>query len=79
MTSAEEVGRILADAYPAARVLYLAALLSKEAGSGSGGLIVVGGSAVEIYTRGAYASADIDLSLIGNRYYRFSSSGGSLG
>jgi hypothetical protein len=61
MTSAEEVGRILAGAESSVRVLYFAALLARESGLGATGLIVVGGSAIEIYTRGSYASGDIDL------------------
>jgi hypothetical protein len=38
-----------------------AALLARESGLGSEGLTVVGGSALEIYTTGDYASDDIDL------------------
>ncbi len=61
MTSAEAVGRILAEAGLADRAAYLGALLAREAGLGSLDLIVVGGSAIEIYTRGGYASGDLDI------------------
>jgi hypothetical protein len=61
MTSQEEVGHILSQADSSVRVLYFAALLARESGLGSAGLIVVGGSAIEIYTRGGYASGDIDI------------------
>ena len=40
------------------RILTFAALLAKASGSD---VIVVGGSAIEVYTRGGYTSGDIDL------------------
>ena len=43
------------------RILYFAALLRREAGLGPDDLVVVGGSAIEIYTEGAYVSGDIDI------------------
>lgn len=46
---------------PARRTLYVTAMLSAEAKLKDRGLIVVGGSAIEIYTRGAYVSDDIDV------------------
>lgn len=49
------------DAAPYLRIRAFAALLARESGLGSEGLTVVGGSALEIYTTGAYASDDIDL------------------
>jgi len=65
MISPNEVGRILADADLSVRVLYFSALLARETGLGQDGLVVVGGSAIEIYTRGRYASGDIDV--VGDR------------
>lgn len=59
MTSGEEVGRILQgtrEKYN--RVLFFAALLAQESGSD---VVIVGGSAIEIYTRGDYVSGDIDI------------------
>jgi hypothetical protein len=61
MTSAEEVGRILSNADKAVRVLHFTALLAREAGVGPTGMIVVGGSAIEVYTQGGYVSGDIDI------------------
>ncbi len=59
MTSADEVGRILASTPKSHdRILYFAALLAKESGSE---VVVVGGSAIEVYTRGGYVSGDIDI------------------
>lgn len=46
---------------PYQRVRLFAALLARQSGLGSEGLTVVGGSALEIYTLGDYASDDIDL------------------
>jgi hypothetical protein len=43
------------------RILYLAAMLSTELTRPEGSVIVVGGSAIEVYTLGAYTSGDIDL------------------
>jgi hypothetical protein len=43
------------------RLLCFAALLRQEAGLGPDDLVVVGGSAIEIYTEGAYVSGDIDI------------------
>jgi len=62
MTTADEVQAVLAGISEAdRRVLYFAALLRREAGLGPDDLVVVGGSAVEIYTQGAYVSGDIDI------------------
>lgn len=44
---------------PATRTLYFSAMLAAEAGNLD--VVVVGGSAIEIYTEGAYVSGDIDL------------------
>jgi hypothetical protein len=64
MTSSEEVGRILMKSTAPVKVLNFAALLGRETGLGES-LIVVGGSAIEIYTRGDYASGYIDI--VGDR------------
>lgn len=59
MTTAEEMGRILSETPEKHnRILVFAALLQAESGSD---VIVVGGSAIEIYTRGGYVSGDIDV------------------
>lgn len=65
MTSEGDLVEILAKAGDRDRVvLEFAALLAAESGLGDQ-LVVVGGSALEIYTRGGYASGDIDL--VGDR------------
>ena len=61
MTATEVVGRILSEVDASVRVLYFGALLAREAGLGPEGMVIVGGSAIEIYTRGGYVSGDIDL------------------
>ena len=43
------------------KVRTFAALLGKESGLGAEGLTIVGGSALEVYTEGDYASEDVDL------------------
>ncbi len=43
------------------RTLWFAALLGREARLGPDDIVVVGGSAIEVYTRGGYVSGDIDL------------------
>jgi hypothetical protein len=59
MTGSNEVGRILASTpHKHERILYFGALLAKESGSD---IIVVGGSAIEVYTRGKYVSGDVDI------------------
>jgi hypothetical protein len=61
-TSREEVARILRSQTGAAtRDLYFCALLTREVGDREAPTVVVGGSAVEIYTEGQYISGDIDL------------------
>jgi hypothetical protein len=52
---------LLRETAPDRRLRIFAALLAKESGLGTDGMTVVGGSAVEIYTEGAYVSEDIDL------------------
>ncbi|MFY9716711.1 MAG: hypothetical protein WAK40_02080 [Thermoplasmata archaeon] len=62
MTHPSEVGSILGLVKEDdRRILYFAALLRREAGLGPDDLVVVGGSAIEIYTEGAYVSGDIDV------------------
>jgi hypothetical protein len=62
MTTSSEVGSILASVKEDdRRILYFAALLRKEAGLGPDDLVVVGGSAIEIYAEGTYVSGDIDI------------------
>jgi hypothetical protein len=43
------------------KILYLGALLASALGPGAGPVIVVGGSAIEVYTSGGYVSGDIDV------------------
>ncbi|MCI4327043.1 MAG: hypothetical protein L3K16_05345 [Thermoplasmata archaeon] len=59
MTGAVEVGRILRSTPKSYdRILNFAALLAHEIGSD---VVVVGGSAIEVYTKGGYVSGDIDI------------------
>lgn len=65
-TSREEVARVLRSLQDTAtRDLYFCGLLSREAGELDAPVLVVGGSAIEIYTKGEYVSGDIDI--VGNR------------
>lgn len=59
MTTVADVARVL-ESTPEKynRTLYFAALLARASGSE---VVVVGGSAIEIYTRGGYVSGDIDI------------------
>jgi hypothetical protein len=62
MRTAKEVGSILAEiSEEDRRILYFAALLRQAAGLGPDDLVVVGGSAIEVYTEGAYVSGDLDI------------------
>jgi len=61
MNSVERVSRILGEAEPGLRVACFRALLATEARLGPDDMIIVGGSALEIYTRGGYTSSDIDV------------------
>jgi len=60
MTTADDVEPMLAaESDSATRTLYLSAMLAVA--SGNLDIIVVGGSAIEVYGGGAYVSGDIDL------------------
>jgi hypothetical protein len=62
MIEAREVERALGAARTSAeRILYFAGVLSTAVGGLEGPVVVVGGSAIEVYTVGAYTSGDIDL------------------
>ena len=57
--NADELGRVLAKARSGGeRNLWLGALLTKEAATD---VVIVGGSAIEVYTGGMYVSGDTDL------------------
>ena len=59
MTTADEVARILeGEPQREQRILNFGALLARESGSE---VVVVGGSAIEVYTRGRIVSDDIDI------------------
>jgi hypothetical protein len=59
MTAASKVAEILAStAMSYDRILAFGALLARESGSD---VVIVGGSAIEVYTRGGYVSGDIDI------------------
>jgi hypothetical protein len=62
MIEAPEVEQALGAAETSAeRILYFAGMLSTALGRLEGPVVVVGGSAIEVYTVGAYTSGDIDL------------------
>jgi hypothetical protein len=62
MTSVEELRKALERASsPTERRVYFVALLSRDAGWKADDAIVVGGSAIEVYTSGRYTTGDIDL------------------
>ena len=65
-TRAEVREILLSEDSPDLRIRTFAALLSEESGLGTKGLTVGGGSAIEIYTRGAYLSEDVDI-LVDNK------------
>ncbi len=57
-----EAGKVLLrEEAPVRRLRLFAALLARESGLGTDGMTVVDGSAIEIYTEGAYVSEAIDL------------------
>ncbi|MDE1836836.1 MAG: hypothetical protein KGJ23_09495 [Euryarchaeota archaeon] len=61
MVSREEFDSILSnEPRPDRRVAFLGALLATESGLGDR-LVIVGGSAIEIYTDGMYVSGDVDI------------------
>lgn len=57
----QEVRELATVADPLEKALRLAALVSRQFRAAGWELVVVGGSAVEFYTEGAYMSGDIDL------------------
>ena len=62
MTTAADVEAVLASTEdPALRILYFAALLRAEASLGPDDVVIVGGSAIEVYAQGAYVSGGIDV------------------
>lgn len=62
MTSVEELREALErTSSPAERRLHFVAILSRDAGWKPDDAVVVGGSAIEIYTSGRYTTGDIDL------------------
>lgn len=62
MIGPEEVEKALRAARtPTERRLHFAALLAKAGGASPDQFIVVGGSAIDIYTSGRYTSGDIDI------------------
>lgn len=60
MNEREAAALVLAERAPDLRLRLFTALLTAESGLGLDGLMVVGGSAIEIYTGGSYVSGDID-------------------
>jgi hypothetical protein len=60
MNEADAARLVLAEQAPDQRLRIFTALLTSESGLGPDGLMVVGGSAIEIYTGGSYVSGDID-------------------
>ena len=62
MTSKQEAERAISSAKShSERILFIAALLTKELEDTKEATIVVGGSAIEIYTSSLYVSQDLDL------------------
>ena len=62
MTTSAEVERAISSARNhAERILFIAALLTKDLEHTKDATIVVGGSAIEIYTSSLYVSQDLDL------------------
>lgn len=59
----EVVEKLRASRSPTERRLHFAALLAKAGEASTDEFIVVGGSAIEIYTSGQYTSGDIDIVL----------------
>src|SRR5271155_698059 len=68
MTTAAAAGPIPSATPPRHdQILYFAALLARESGSD---VVIVGGSAIEVYTRGGYVSGDIDIRADRTRVHR---------
>jgi hypothetical protein len=62
MNEIEEIERVLAEEKRGERrLLYFAALLAKKCDLRKEPFIIVGGSAIEIYTKGKYVSGDVDV------------------
>jgi hypothetical protein len=60
VNEAEASRLVLEETAPDRRLRIFSALLAAESGLGTEGRMVVGGSAIEIYTGGAYVSGDVD-------------------
>ncbi|MGA7922850.1 MAG: hypothetical protein WCA77_02605 [Thermoplasmata archaeon] len=68
MTEWNRVKKILdSEQRPEARFLDFAALLAREAGIDPQNVVVVGGSAIQVYTESAYVSNDLDIVAVGHR------------
>lgn len=60
MNESDAASLVLAEVEPDRRLRIFSALLTSETGLGVDRLMIVGGSAIEIYTGGEYVSGDVD-------------------
>jgi hypothetical protein len=68
VTEWETVRRILTgESRLEMKILTFAALVAREAGIDSESVVVVGGSAIQVYSESAYVSMDVDLVAVGRR------------